>query len=116
EGTWVGVGHRGADGHRRLGGKLVADFGRERVGREINVVGEAAEEVGRRRRAGASAVARALLAEAVGAAPAVGAAAAAARAFQDHAVAFFEAVNVGCFAAELYDAPQNLVAQADRER
>src|SRR5262249_54264946 len=102
----VAVRHHRADEHRRLCRKLVADFRRERVGGEINIGGEAAEEVRRGRRAGAAAVARPLLAEAVRAAAAVGAAAAAARAFQDNAVAFFEAVNVRRFAAELYDAAQ----------
>ena len=108
------VGHHRADQRRRFGGKGFAHFGAQNVGRQVEVVGEAAEQMGRLVALGAAAVVSALAAEALIVAPAVGAAAAAERAFENDPVAFFDMVNRRGVLAELFDPAENFMAENDR--
>ena len=108
------VGHDRSDQSRGFRRKRIADFGREHVGRKIDVVGKAAEQMGRLIALGAPTIVGALAAKALIVAPAVGAATAAKGAFQYDAVAFFDFVNLRGVATKLLDAGENFMAENNR--
>jgi hypothetical protein len=108
------VGHDRADQRRRFGGQRLAHFGAKNIGRQVEIIGKAAEQMGRQVALGAAAVIGALAAKTLVVAPAVGAAAAAEGAFEDNAVAFFDMVNRRGVFAEFFDPAENFMAEYDR--
>src|SRR6266542_1378455 len=98
---------------RRGGGKRIADFGREYVGCEIDIVGKATEQMGRLIAFGAPAVVGALPAKALVVAAAVGAPPTAESAFQDHAITFFDFMNLRRVSSEFFDARKYFMAEDD---
>ena len=89
------VGHDRADQRGGLSGQCIADFGSEDVGRQVEIIGEAAEKMRRLVAFCPPAVIGALAAEALVVTPAIGTTAAAERAFENNAIAFFHLVNRG---------------------
>src|SRR5713226_3479440 len=109
------VGHDRAYEYGGLRRKIMADLGREDIGRQINIIREATEQVWRIGAGGPAAVARALLAESGSPPPAIRTAPAAHGSFKNDAISFFEVMDRRCVSAELDHPAQNLVAENNRE-
>ena len=108
------VGHHRADQRRRFGGEVVAYFGAEDIGRQVKIVGKAAEQMRRLVAFGPAAIVGPLPAETLVVAPAIGTAAAAESAFEDNAIAFFDMVNRRGIFAKFLDTAENFMAENNR--